>query len=160
MILCFIVWSSFCILLYICANVICIRFLLTYLLTYLQILLYALCSCYQSSTHCCITTITKISLSLLSAWLQAINVITSYYYYHYNRFTALCPGLLAWAGTRRKHPPTHLSIYYGPQRPPCSIYMLDNLSAQPLAKLQATNVLDLLCTKASLKPHQLRLCAI
>ena len=37
MILCFIVLSSFCILLYTCANVICIKFLLTYLLTYLTI---------------------------------------------------------------------------------------------------------------------------
>ena len=35
MILYFIVLSSFCILLYTCANVICIKFLLTYLLTYL-----------------------------------------------------------------------------------------------------------------------------
>jgi len=28
---------------------------------------------------------------------------------HYNRFTALCPGLPGWAGTRKKHLPTHLS---------------------------------------------------
>jgi len=27
---------------------------------------------------------------------------------HYNRFTALCPGLPRWASTRKKHSPTHL----------------------------------------------------
>jgi len=65
-------------------------------------------------------------------------------HYYYNRFTALCPGLPGWAGTRRNiHPLTYpdhcptfvsFSIYYDPQHPPCSIYVLDNLFAQPLSK--------------------------
>ena len=60
-----------------------------------------------------------------------------------NRFTVLCPGLPGWAGTRRNtHPPTILitihslsasSIYHDPQHPPCSNYVLGNLSAQPLS---------------------------
>jgi len=60
-----------------------------------------------------------------------------------NRFTALCPGLPGWAGTRRNiHPPTILIIiqplsasssYYDPQHPPCSDYVLGHLFAQPLS---------------------------
>jgi len=61
-----------------------------------------------------------------------------------NHFTALCPGLPGWAGTRRNtHPPTILiiiqslpasSIYHDPQHPHCSNYVLGNLFAQPLSK--------------------------
>jgi len=60
-----------------------------------------------------------------------------------NRFTALCPGLPGWAGTRRNtHPSTILiiiqslsasSIYHDPQHPCCSNYVLGNLFAQPLS---------------------------
>ena len=59
-----------------------------------------------------------------------------------DRFTALCPGLPGWAGTRRNtHPPTILiivqslsaSIYHDPLHPPCSNYVLGNLYAQPLS---------------------------
>jgi len=61
---------------------------------------------------------------------------------HNNRFMALSPGLL---GIRRNiHPLTPIliinrplsaySLYYDPQHPPCSIYMLDSLFAQPLSK--------------------------
>jgi len=67
-----------------------------------------------------------------------------------NHITALCPGLPGWAGTRRNtHPPTILitiqsllasSIYYDPQNPPHSNYMLGNLFAQPLSTgIQTTN---------------------
>jgi len=68
-------------------------------------------------------------------WKKALN--------NNNHFTALCPGLPGWAGTRRNfHPPTTLiiiqslsasSIYYDPQHPPCSNYVLGNLFAQPLS---------------------------
>jgi len=57
---------------------------------------------------------------------------------------ALCPGLPGWASTRRNvHPPSILiiiqyqllpsTIYYDPQHPPCSNYVLGNLFAQPLS---------------------------
>jgi len=44
----------------------------------------------------------------------------SYIYYHYNRFTALCPELLGWAGTRRNihsltypdHQPTFINFFH------------------------------------------------
>jgi len=60
----------------------------------------------------------------------------------HNRLTALCPGLTGWAGTRRiihpltpilfiRHPLSGSSIYYDPQHPPCSIYMLDSLFSRP-----------------------------
>jgi len=58
-------------------------------------------------------------------------------------FTAFCPALPGWAGTRRNtHPPTILiiiqslsvsSIYHNPEHPPCSNYVVDNLFAQPLS---------------------------
>ena len=65
--------------------------------------------------------------------------------YYYNRFTALCPGLPGWAGTRRNiHPLTPIliinqplsasSTYYDSQHPSCSIYVLDILFAQPFSK--------------------------
>jgi len=59
-----------------------------------------------------------------------------------NRFTALCPGLRGWAGTRRNtHPPTILIItnLYQLLRllwstaSPCSNCVLRNLFAQPLS---------------------------
>jgi len=61
-------------------------------------------------------------------------------------FTAFCLGLPGWAGTRRnihpltpiliiKHPLSTSSIYYDPQHPPCSIYMLDSSFPQPLSRL-------------------------
>jgi len=68
--------------------------------------------------------------------LQPSTCITTTIYY--NRFTALCPGLPGWAGTRRNihpltpiqiinHPLSASSIYYDPQHPPCSIYVPDSL---------------------------------
>jgi len=63
----------------------------------------------------------------------------------HNHFMAVCLGLPGWAGTRRNthplrpipiinHPLPASSIYYDPQHPPCSIYVLDSLFAQPLSK--------------------------
>jgi len=62
-----------------------------------------------------------------------------------NRLTALCPGLPEWAGTRRnihpltpfqiiRHPLSASSMYYDPQHPHCSIYMLDCTFPQPLSR--------------------------
>ena len=63
----------------------------------------------------------------------------------HNRLTAVDPGLPGKAGTRRNtHPLTpiliigHLlstySIYYDPQHPLCSVYVLDNPLWQPLSR--------------------------
>jgi len=62
-----------------------------------------------------------------------------------NRFTALCPGLPGWASTRInihlltptliiRHPLSTFSVYYNPQHPPCSIYMLDSHSGHKLIR--------------------------
>jgi len=63
-----------------------------------------------------------------------------------NCLTAFCPGLPGWADTRRNiHPLTPIliirpplstsSIYYDPQHPPCSIYMLDSFSTTSIQDL-------------------------
>jgi len=62
---------------------------------------------------------------------------------YYNHFTALCPGLPGWAGTRSNtHPPAILIIiqslsasfiYHDPQHPPYYNYVLGNLFAQHLS---------------------------
>jgi len=66
-------------------------------------------------------------------------------------FTALCPRLPGWAGTRRNsHPPTILiiiqslsasSVYYDALHPPCSNYVLGNLFAQPLSTSSLVHLL-------------------
>ena len=80
-------------------------------------------------------------------WYHKSKILTNcsiIFHFYYNYFTVLCPGLPGWAGSRRNiHPPTILiiiqslsdsSMYYDPQRPPCSIYVRDNLFSQPLSK--------------------------
>jgi len=72
-----------------------------------------------------------------------------YYYYYYYNFTALCPGLPGWAGTRRNiHPPT-ISLSWSssnlyqllpsntihsilPVQITCLAIFLHNLSPRPL----------------------------
>ena len=75
---------------------------------------------------------------------SAIISVYGHYYYYYNRFTALCPGLPGWAGTRRNthpltyphHQPSFISFFHLLRfiASSHSIYVLDSLSAQPLSK--------------------------
>jgi len=62
----------------------------------------------------------------------------------HTRLAALCPGLPGLAGTRRnthpltpilfiRHPLSTSSIYYDPQHPLCSVYILDSHFPQPLS---------------------------
>jgi len=71
-----------------------------------------------------------------------------YYYYTTTtilRLSRLCPGQPEWADTRRSihaltpivvvnHPLSASSIFYDPQHPPCSIYVLDSLFPQSISK--------------------------
>jgi len=70
---------------------------------------------------------------------------TTLHYTTLQPFTALCPGLPRWAGTRRSihpltpiliisHPLSASFIYYNPLHPPYSIHVSDSLHAQPLSK--------------------------
>jgi len=91
-------------------------------------------------------------LRIISPLANLLQCYFSYNNNNNNRFTALCPGLPGWAGTRRNtHLPTILiiiqslsasSIYHDPQHPPCSNYVLDNLFAQPLSMSSLVYLLD------------------
>ena len=64
--------------------------------------------------------------------------------YNNNRFTALCPGLPGWVGTRKKHSPTHHADHH-----PIfiSFFHLLRSVASSLFKLRAWQSLHNLCPR-------------
>ena len=81
---------------------------------------------------------------IVSHWKTSFQCFSVQYYYYYNCFMAVCPGLPGWAGTRRiihplnypDHHPTFISFFHllwsiASSR---SIYVLDDLFAQTLSK--------------------------
>ena len=98
----------------------------------------------------CQLTVCKTSCSITVGrvelhWNGHLQPYTHYHTHIHNHFTALCPGLPGWACTKRtihpltpilfiRHPLSVSSIYYDPQHPPCSSYVLDSPFPQPLSR--------------------------